>query len=63
MDTMGKPVRVFISYRHREPDSTLAHTFAEAFKEAGHDVFIDRDLRVGADWVRSIRAALEKPIT
>jgi hypothetical protein len=55
-----KPANVFISYRHQEPDSSLAHVFADALKKAGHEVFIDTGLRWGANWVKGIREALER---
>jgi hypothetical protein len=55
-----KPADIFISYRHSEPDSSLAHTFAEVLKKAGHQVFIDTGLRWGADWVKGIKEALER---
>jgi len=55
-----KPARIFISYRHQEPDSALAHAFAEALKSAGHEVFIDTGIRWGADWVKEIREHLDK---
>lgn len=55
-----RPTHVFVSYRHHEPDSSLAHFFADALKRAGHEVFIDTGLRWGADWVRGIREALER---
>ena len=57
---MADPAHIFISYRHWEPDSTLAHTFADALKKAEHGVFIDTGIRWGADWVKRIREALEK---
>ncbi len=50
---------VFISYRHQEPDSTLAHTFAEALKQAGYQVFTDTDISWGMNWVKAINEALE----
>jgi len=55
-----RPVHVFISYRHREPDSSLAHVSADVLKKAGHEVFIDTGLRWGSDWVKGIREALER---
>lgn len=55
-----KPADIFISYRHSEPDSSLAHIFAEVLKKAGHQVFIDTGLRWGSDWVKGIREALER---
>jgi serine/threonine-protein kinase len=55
-----KPANIFISYRHHEPDSSLAHIFAEILQQAGHQVFIDTGLRWGSDWVTGIREALER---
>jgi hypothetical protein len=55
-----KLANIFISYRHHEPDSSLAHIFADTLKKAGHQVFIDTGLRWGADWVKGIREALER---
>ncbi len=57
---MARSVRVFISYRHQEPDRALAHTFAGALEKAGHEVFIDSGIRWGTDWVKRIREALER---
>ncbi|MBD0372973.1 MAG: AAA-like domain-containing protein [Pyrinomonadaceae bacterium] len=55
-----RPAHIFVSYRHHEPDSSLAHLFADALKKAGHEVFIDTGLRWGSDWVKGIREALER---
>ncbi len=55
-----EPAHVFISYKHQEPDATLARIFAEHLKEAGHAVFIDSGIRWGADWTMAILTALEK---
>ncbi len=54
----GSSSNVFISYRHLEPDSTLAQTFADALREAGCKVFIDTSIQWGANWVKSIPEAL-----
>lgn len=51
---------VFISYRHQEPDRSLAHTIAEALRQAGYQVFTDTDIRWGMNWVKAIKEALEK---
>lgn len=45
-----RPVHVFISYRHQEPDTALAHRIADTLKRAGHGVFIDTGIRWGANW-------------
>jgi hypothetical protein len=55
-----RTANIFVSYRHQEPDSVLAHTFAEALEKAGHEVFIDTGLRWGCNWVREIRESLER---
>ncbi len=55
-----KSVHVFISYRHQEPDNSLAHAFKEVLQKTGHQVFIDTGIRWGADWTKEIREALQK---
>ena len=54
-----QPTSVFISYRHQEPDQTIAHALADALGQAGHKVFIDTGIRWGADWVKEINRHLE----
>ena len=53
--------KVFISYRHTEPDSVLAQSIAEALTVSRHAVFVDTQIMLGARWVevidREIRAA------
>ncbi|MCP4701106.1 MAG: TIR domain-containing protein [Gammaproteobacteria bacterium] len=51
--------RIFISYRHEEPDNSLARRCAEALKQAGHIVFIDTGIRWGMNWAQSICQALQ----
>ncbi len=52
---------VFISYRHIEPDQTLAQFLAKHFREHGCSVFVDAQIEVGMKWAeeieRQIRAA------
>ena len=49
--------KVFISYkRNVEPDHTLAGSVFAALQHAGHEVFIDRTLRVGQEWAKEIEA-------
>jgi hypothetical protein len=49
--------RVFISYkRNVEPDHSLAGRVFEALQQVGHEVFIDRTLRVGQVWAKEIEA-------
>jgi DNA polymerase III delta prime subunit len=42
------PRRIFISYRHVEPDATLARTLAASLP--GHEVFIDTEIPLGMEW-------------
>ncbi len=53
--------QVFISYRHVEPDESLALALAEALKSRRHPVFIDQQIEIGTRWVdeieRQIRAS------
>jgi hypothetical protein len=58
--TAPRPIYVFISYHHEELESSLAHALAYTLRQAGHQVFIDSDIRWGADWVKEIREALER---
>ncbi|MCP4287759.1 MAG: TIR domain-containing protein, partial [Gammaproteobacteria bacterium] len=55
-----KPVYVFISYRHQDLDSSLAHAFENALKRAGHQAFIDTGISWGANWAKEIQKALGK---
>lgn len=50
--------RVFISYRHVEPDSTVAAQLAASLEEAGHQVFIDTKIPLGTLWGEVIEANL-----
>jgi hypothetical protein len=49
--------RIFVSYRHVNPDKQIAEDVFAALKEK-HDVFIDRNLRVGTDWAKRIEEEL-----
>ncbi len=57
---MNKPSHIFISYRHQKPDELIAEQFSKALESAGHEVFIDKDIRWGANWVEKIQEALGK---
>jgi hypothetical protein len=49
------PAKLFISYKRSVPqDEKLAHAMRDRFAAAGHDVFIDVDMKVGTDWVAEI---------
>lgn len=52
--------RVFISYRHNDPDRAIASALCSRLSEAGHEVFFDaEDIRVGDLWDGKIREKLE----
>lgn len=51
---------VFISYRHTDPDTGLAHEIATGCMIAGHTVFIDRKLTVGMDWSVEIETQIKQ---
>jgi hypothetical protein len=46
--------KFFISYKHVEPDKTLAQTFAKELGKLGHEVFIDTGIKLGTDWSSEI---------
>lgn len=53
--------RVFISYRSEDPDLSLAQTFYESLREAGHKPFMaGESLRLGDDWPSRIGDELEQ---
>jgi tetratricopeptide (TPR) repeat protein len=52
--------RFFISYtRHADVDAQLADSLADGLRAAGHHVFIDMAMTIGADWRDDIVQALE----
>lgn len=57
----GDRAKIFISYRSREPDASLAQAFYRALVDAGHDPFMaGESIRLGEDWSKRIDAALEQ---
>jgi hypothetical protein len=55
------PARVFISYRSEDPDLSLAQTFYESLRGAGHNPFMaGESLRLGEDWPSRIGDELEQ---
>ena len=47
--------RVFISYRHVEPDQTVARLLYHHLSDLDHDVFLDtKDIPIGAFWDKEI---------
>jgi hypothetical protein len=52
-------MRIFISYkRDTEPDVPVARQICNTLRADGHEVFIDRDLTVGARWAERIEEEL-----
>ena len=53
--------KIFISYRHVDPDQLLAQSLADHLRKRGSDVFVDTQMLVGTKWVdeieRQIRTA------
>lgn len=53
--------KVFICYRHREPDRKLAFQFRKELEKAGVGAFIDsEDIKLGDQWVDSIKNGIEQ---
>ena len=51
--------RCFVSYSHRSAeDSALADLLRAGLEQAGHEVFIDKGMRAGTDWVEEIAAGI-----
>jgi len=46
--------QIFLSYRHVPPDEELAEGLCAFLEERGLRVFIDKQIRVGLDWVAEI---------
>lgn len=46
--------QVFISYRHVPPDEQLAERLCAFLEERGLRVFLDKQIRIGLDWVAEI---------
>jgi hypothetical protein len=52
------PNKVFISYRHTEPDQRLAKALYTCFTNQGLEVFIDAEIGVGSRWSEEIERNL-----
>ena len=50
---------IFISYRHVEPDQTLARSIEQRFTACHHKVFIDTQMLVGTKWAAEIERRLK----
>jgi hypothetical protein len=50
--------KIFISYRHIEPDQTLALFLADYFQDNDFSVFIDRQIQTGAIWEEELEKQL-----
>lgn len=46
--------QVFLSYRHIPPDEELAQGLCAYLAERGLRVFLDKQIRIGLDWVAEI---------
>ena len=56
----GRRSKYFISYSRRsEEDGRLADALQAGLESAGHEVFIDRGMRVGTDWGEEIGRRIE----
>jgi AAA-like domain/TIR domain len=52
--------RFFVSYSHRsEEDGGLASALLAGLESAGHEVFIDRGMKLGTDWVAEIERRID----
>jgi hypothetical protein len=55
MPPVSAAARVFISYKRNTPlDEPLARQLHDAFRQAGHTVFIDQTMKIGVEWAREI---------
>ncbi|WP_437743731.1 AAA-like domain-containing protein [Sorangium sp. So ce1504] len=52
--------RVFLAYRRKEPEATFVAELQRALQGAGHEAFVDLDIKVGEDWARRIQTTLER---
>ncbi len=52
--------RIFISYRHKDPDQALANGLLQSFQEAKHQVFVDTKIEVGTRWAEEIKSQIQK---
>jgi hypothetical protein len=59
VSTATQITRVFISYRHGEPDHGLAHELASGLEQVGYTVFIDDQIVWGENYNERILAELE----
>lgn len=54
-------IKIFISYRSKEPDSGLAYNFYKALKNARHEPFMAAEsIRLGENWAQRIDSELEQ---
>lgn len=58
--SLGRPIKVFISYkRNVKPDTDLALNLRQQLADAGYTILIDQDLRVGEQWAVSLQQKIE----
>jgi len=46
--------------RNTEPDETLLHLFEQRIREIGHEVFIDRHMKMGVSWAQEIERQIRE---
>jgi hypothetical protein len=50
-----RPMNLVVLYkRHAQPDEQLLRTLESRFQQIGHQVFIDRHLKIGVEWAKAI---------
>ena len=52
-------LKIFISYRHVNPDEDLAKFLVDFLEQRGHRVFIDNQMLIGIDWVKDIESHIK----
>lgn len=52
--------RIFISYRHTNPDQVLADGLKQSFEQANYNVFVDTQIQVGTKWAEEIERQIKK---
>ncbi|MFE4108661.1 AAA-like domain-containing protein [Almyronema epifaneia] len=60
MQTASPTAQIFISYRSRDPDLSLAQEFYNSLSAVGHNVFMaGASIRMGDNWPQRVNDALE----
>jgi hypothetical protein len=54
-------LRLVLAYkRNAQPDEVLVRRLEEEFLERGHEVFVDRNLKIGIEWAREIEGQIRR---